>query len=37
MIGSILEFIISVTGEHFYYLLLTLVNLAMPLTKGENV
>jgi hypothetical protein len=37
MIGSILEFITSATGDHFYYLLQELVNLATPLTKGENV
>jgi len=37
MIKSNLEFITSVTGDHFYYLLRALVNLATPLTKGENV
>jgi hypothetical protein len=37
MIGSILEFMTSVTGDHFYYLLQALVNLAIPLIKGENV
>ena len=36
MIQSNLEFIISVTRDHFYYLLRALVNLAMPLIKGEN-
>jgi hypothetical protein len=37
MIGSILKFVTSVAGDHFYYLLLALVNVATPLTKGENV
>jgi len=37
MIRSNLEFITSVTGDQFYYLLWALVNLATPLTKGKNV
>jgi hypothetical protein len=37
MIGSFLEFTTSFTGDYFYYFLQALVNLVMPLTKGENV
>jgi len=37
MIQSKLVFIISVTRDHFYYLIRALVNLATPLTKGDNV
>jgi len=37
MIQSNLEFITYVTRDHLYYLFRALVNLATPLTKGENI